>query len=84
MQPFLVYRYMPSNCSDTYYGKSHRHSFTRVVEVIGVSNLAGNQLKMWKILKFQKIYYCNCPIDFGDFGILPTGASNIWILVKES
>ena len=57
MQPFLVYRYMPSNCSDTYYGKSHRHSFTRVVEVTGVSNLAGNQLKMWKILKIQKIYY---------------------------
>ena len=36
---------MPSNSSDTYYGKSHRHCFTRVVEDIGVSNLAGNQLK---------------------------------------
>ena len=36
---------MPSNCSDTYYGKSHHHCFTRVVEDIGVSNLAGNQLK---------------------------------------
>ena len=48
---------MLSNSSDTYYGKSHRHCFIRVVKDIGVSNLAENQLKKWKILKFQKIYY---------------------------
>ena len=36
---------MPCNSSDTNYSKSHRHGFTRVVEDIGVSNLAGNQLK---------------------------------------
>ena len=32
----------------------------------------------------ENLLQCNCTIDFDDFDILPTDASNIWILVNES
>ena len=60
----LVYRYSCSSWNATYYGKTYRHFFTRAAELMYISNLTVNMLKM---LKSQQ---CNCTIDFDHFDIL--------------
>ena len=50
---FFVSRYTCSNCNVTYYGKTYRYFFTGAAEHMGVSNLTGKWLKIWKTRLFQ-------------------------------
>ena len=61
----IVYRYMCSNCSITYYGKTCCHFFTRAAEHMGIFNLTGRRLKRAKQSAVSDhLLECNCSIDF--------------------
>ena len=81
----IVYRYMCSNCKVTYYGKTHRHFFTRAAEHMGISNLTGKRLTcISQSAVSDHLLECNRSIDFDHFDILASDANKFRLLIKES
>ena len=85
IQSGIIYRYTCSNCKVTFYGKTFRHFYTRAVEQMRISNLAGRHLKNVKqsTISDHLLQY-NCAISFGDFSILTTDCNKLKLLLRES
>ena len=67
----IIYRYSCSNCNVTYYRKTFRHFYTRMVEHMGISNLTGKCLKNVKQSTISDhLLQCNYTINFDNFEIL--------------
>ena len=85
IQSGIIYRYTCSNCEVTFYGKTFRHFYTRAVEQMRISNLAGRRLKNVKQSTLSDhLLQCNFAISFGDFSILTTDCTKLKLLLRES
>ena len=65
----IIYCYRCSNCKVTYYGKTFRHFYNRVVaEHMGISNFTGKRLKNVKQSAISdNLLQCKCTINFHNF-----------------
>ena len=81
----IIYRYTCSNCNVTYYGKTHRHIFTRAVQQMGISNLTGKRLKSVKQSAVSDHQLeCNSSIDSNHFDIPASCPNKLRLLIKET
>ena len=72
---------MCSNCKVTYYGKTFRHFYVRIAELMGISNLTRKLLKNFAMFNHQLQW--NCTINFDGFDILTADSNKFKLLLWE-
>ena len=77
----IIYHCMYSNCKVTYYGKTFRHFYVRIAELMGISNLTRKLLKNFVMFNHQLQW--NCTINFDGFDILTADSNKFKLLLWE-
>ena len=83
----LVYKYKWGGCNATYYGKTKRHSETRICEHLGISHLTGKKIKIDnnKLTVIQEhLLCCNYSPSFEDLSILTRESNDFKLKIMES